>query len=94
MALDSVSSLGKSVGSMISTQSTLRENLDEKDSINIDTIRISEAQLTSGTLTITKKTYADDSFIIDHIVLGELDSTVLKLDGGYSASEVVSEHTI
>lgn len=34
----------------------------------------------------TKKYYAEDSFILDHPVYGELDSSTLKLDGGYDSS--------
>lgn len=38
--------------------------------------------------TFTRKTYATDSFILDHPTLGILDSSTLKLDGGY-ADEII-----
>ena len=84
MALDSVAKLGITLGSVERENNLIAENLNEKDNINIDTIRISETQETTGVLRGYKLQYSLDSFIIDHVVLGELDSTTLKLDSGYT----------
>ena len=84
MSLDSISQLGEIIGGSISEQDQIKDNIRADSAEAIDSIGFSETIVLSGTLTGVAKQYATDSFIIDHVVYGELDSTVLKLDGGHS----------
>ena len=89
MALDGVSILGKKIGGTISEQDDMKMNMSPYDTPPIDAIRNSEELIVEGTLTLTKFTYASDSFIIDHVVHGEIDSAVYKIDGGYTEGALV-----
>lgn len=76
--------LGNSLGTNIQTTDTINqqrfesENVTELYIVSMDSIR-----LTSTTI-ISSLVYPSDSFILDHPVYGELDSSILKLDGGYA----------
>ena len=70
-----------------------REQSDIKDNISpeaVDAALNLFARLpvrVRGHITLTKKFFPEDSFVIDHPVYGEIDSSVLKIDGGYAAGE-------
>jgi hypothetical protein len=83
MALDSVSKLGKALGDTSKQVETIKENLNPNDPAAINTVILSDTTSISGTVTGTGKYYSSDSFIIDHVVLGDIDSSTLKIDGGY-----------
>lgn len=86
MSLNSVSQLGEVLGNFSVRQETTKRNLspDETEGILVTeewepgTIEI------LGTFTVKKWEYESDAFIIDHPVQCDLDSTVYKLDGGYT----------
>ena len=84
MSLDEDRELGKVIGGIISSQSETNENLSPDESENQDIIVANFSTNMSGSIQLIKKPYASDSFILDHPVYGELDSAVLKLDGGYA----------
>jgi len=88
MALDGVSQLGKVLGGTISDQTEIKQNISPYDTPPIDILKFSEELISEGVLTVTKFTYASDSFIIDHPVLGIIDSPTLKIDGGYVGAEI------
>lgn len=87
MALDSASEVGRIIGGLVNTTNQIQSDhvpgaIDQ--GIVLTPIDKSKVQTT---VVITKYFYPTDSFIIDHIVYGEIDSSVLKLDGGYAESE-------
>jgi len=86
MALDTASKLGKLIGDNISKQGDIQENISPNDTAPIDTIRNSEELVVEGVMTLTRYHYASNSFVIDHPVYGELDSAILKIDGGYASA--------
>lgn len=80
---NSVQELGMILGKSIKEQSQIKENLnpDEFDSqLGLFTAEQVVVELSSN---IENKCYAENSFVIDHPVYGELDSTTLQIDGGY-----------
>lgn len=90
MVLKTDQQLGQVLASITNSQSRLNQNIsyEEVDPL-IQITPIESISLTQTTF-IYKKYYPTDSFIIDHPVYGEVDSSVLKLDGGYlSGSEQV-----
>ncbi len=92
MAIDIISRLGNVLGKSISDQSILRENIRPEDPNALIQVGARERIIVTGTLVINKGTLGTDSFVIDHPVYGELDSSVFKLDGGYSS--IVTVETI
>jgi hypothetical protein len=83
MGLSSADKLGSIIGNIAKEQSKIADNIssDEPDAAlfltSDETIEI------TGELIVNKFTYATNSFIIDHPVYGEIDSSSLLLDGGY-----------
>lgn len=76
--------LGAVLGNMSKEQSDIKSNISPNEQ-NANAFIVSQEQVQlSGTLTVTAYFYPEDSFILDHPVYGELDSSVLKLDGGYA----------
>jgi len=87
--VDSATQLGRIIGGLANNQSSIQENLSPDD-VNAQYTTVNSEQVkVNGTLTATKKTLATDAFILDHPIQGELDSSVYKLDGGYSESGVI-----
>lgn len=82
----SAKELGRILGQLANNQSAIKENLSADDVNAQFNVVNSEQFEVHGSLTLTKKTYASDSFILDHPTQGELDSSTLLLDGGYLAS--------
>lgn len=75
--------VGKIIGNIINKQVTTDENLAAQE-VDSQVVIVNQEQFRlSGTLSIVKRAYATDSFILDHPVYGELDSSTLKIDGGY-----------
>lgn len=90
MSLDSVSKLASTLASTANEQNEIKQNLSADDSTGVLQVQTSENIVADGTLGLTaiKHTYLADSFIIDHPTQGILDSTTLKLDGGYAPNAV------
>lgn len=80
--------VGRIIGGIAREQSSIQENLspDEFDSL-LSTLN-SEEVVSRGVLTATSRELATDSFVIDHPVYGEIDSSTLKIDGGYAANYI------
>jgi hypothetical protein len=78
--------LGRILGGIIQQQQSLQENVYPDDPsaqlqlVQAETIAFTEHGTVLGYF------YADTSFILDHPVLGVLDSSTLALDGGYSTT--------
>jgi hypothetical protein len=83
MSLDPVKLLAKNIADTANEQEAIKQNISGDDTEALLQIQSSEILKLTGTLVATKYTYATDSFVIDHPVYGALDSSVLKLDGGY-----------
>lgn len=81
--MSTASEIGKIIGNSISEQSVIKENLSADDADNQLNVISSFDVVIDGKLIITKKTYDPESFVIDHPVQGELDSSVFVIDGGY-----------
>jgi len=85
MSLDPVKKLAETLAQTANEQTSIKENLSADDSEALLQTQLSETVVVDGTLGLTavKHTYALDSFVLDHPTLGDLDSSVLALDGGY-----------
>ena len=94
MPLDAASQLGEILGTLNKDQDIVRQNMSPDVVEALDQYFIRLTFSFSGAVTATKKTYPTDSFILDHPVYGELDSAVLKLNGGYSSGELTIPITI
>lgn len=84
MSLDPVKQLAATLASTANEQETIKQNLSGDDASALLQIQGSERMDLSGTFVATKYLYPTDSFILDHPIYGELDSSVLLLDGGYA----------
>ena len=81
--------LGKLIGSAISSQSNIKNDLVADDVSGAIGTQASGSIILPTDCTVASLLIATDSFVLDHPVYGELDSAVLKLDGGYSGSPTV-----
>jgi len=88
---DSIAEIGRIIGNLSKEQSTIKENISADETETQDTIYASFVSELQCTGIINKLTYPTDSFILDHPIYGELDSSVLKLDGGYDPSVPTEE---
>lgn len=82
--------LGKVIGSGLKQANSYKEDFIETEETtdillaNLDTIKI------TGIWVISSLIVASDSFVLDHPVRGYIDSSIYKLDGGYSSSTLSS----
>ena len=83
MTLSDVDILGNIIGSLSTEQDVIRQNLSPDESAAQDIIAVTANVEVQGTLVATQWNYGTTSFILDHPVYCELDSSVLELDGGY-----------
>lgn len=76
--------LGTKIGDLSKDQDDLHSQIspDEAGAL-LQSVSLEKVSI-GGTLKVIKRTYPTDSFILDHPVYGELDSSVLKLNGGYA----------
>ena len=84
MALDNASKLGKNIGTLSKQQNQTSENISPEEADSTLLLKQQETIEIVGTATFTAKYYDLTSFIIDHPIAGELDSSVLEIDGGYA----------
>jgi hypothetical protein len=78
--------LGNTLGTNIQTADNLNQQRFESENItSFNVVRMDSVRLSSTTI-ISSLVYPSDSFILDHPVYGELDSSILKLDGGYAVN--------
>ena len=88
MSLNSEIELGRALGKLKQEQEVnIKDNLSPVEEDALLNVWNSEFIRLGGTITVTKLLYPTDSFIVDHPVYGEVDSPVLKIDGGYSDPE-------
>jgi hypothetical protein len=83
MALDSISQLGQTIGSLSNTQSEIKQSLTPDEANPQFNFGFSDKVKINGSGTISKLIYSTSSFIIDHPVQGEIDSPIYLIDGGY-----------
>ncbi len=84
MTLSNIDKLGKEIGHIKSDQTEIKENISPDETVDQDQIVSIERMPIGGTFVATAYYYPDDSFILDHPVYGDLDSSTLALDGGYA----------
>lgn len=84
MGVSATDELASFLGGLSKEQKSLKENIvpDEIDSSFL-LAPFQSIELASSVV-VTAYFYPEDSFILDHPVYGELDSPLLKLDGGYA----------
>jgi len=87
--MGSAEELGRAIASIANQSNDIREDV-LPDDINQELLLVPNDVAEFTTLvTGTRRSYATDSFILDHPVYGELDSSTLKIDGGYSADGAI-----
>ena len=85
---------GQIVANIINEQRELQANISPDMASNQLSIFNTEFFRIDGQLTVTKRLFGSTSFIIDHPIYGELDSSTLSLDGGYTGgSSVIASAT-
>lgn len=84
MTLDETDQLGDMLGGMGNEQDNLQQDINPNDPYASFQMVSDEAVTVGGYLAVTAKYLATTSFVIDHPVYGELDSSILALDGGYA----------
>ena len=91
MALSKGERAGKVVTNSMRDTEFVAENISPSASDAVFFVLRDETVKVSGNVTVVKKFFEDNAFVLDHPVLGELDSATLQLDLGYddSADEVV-----
>lgn len=85
MSINSSRELGTKLGEINQEQSDIRSNLSANEQDANIVLITTEAMKLIGSLVVTKKIYDDTSFIINHPVQGDIDSSTLYIDGGYLA---------
>jgi len=75
--------IGILIGQMSSDQATTRENLSGDEAGGQLTIFSSERIILTGDTELVSLGLGSSSFVIDHPVYGDIDSSVLHIDGGY-----------
>jgi len=88
MGLDSTSQVAQVLGNLIKEQRSSSEAIPDEVSSEFLLAPFEQVKVTVE-VTGTKNTYANDSFILDHPIQGELDSSTYKLDGGYDGSPTI-----
>lgn len=83
MTLDNLKILARTISGIASEQDTIKQNLSGTEQESQLVANFNFNVVASGIFTATKFLYATDSFIIDHPIQGEINSSVYKLDGGY-----------
>jgi len=83
VVLDPAAQLGKILGNLSKRQQYTDENLTPEEVEGQLLLKQREIIELTGSATLTAKYYDLTSFVLDHPVLGELDSSILELDGGY-----------
>ena len=86
MTLSAIDKLGEKLGGLASEQEVIKDNINPADPLPQLQLMSFEKMVVNGSVTLNKLTIATDSFVIDHWVYGEIDSSVLKIDGGYTGS--------
>lgn len=86
MSLNPVKELGRELGKIKQEQDVTNSNISPDETVEQDQIVSIETLKLGGALSIIKWTYDGESFILDHPVYGELDSSVYKLDGSYGGT--------
>lgn len=83
MAIDSVSKIGEYLGQIFVEQDKVDREISPEDGEFVNTVEDHNSMVIGGRVKGYKLIFADDSFIIDHPIQGEIDSSVYKIDGGY-----------
>lgn len=83
MTLDPVKVLARTISGISAEQDTIKQNMSADDADSQLIANFTFNVLTQGTAVASKYTYSAGSFILDHPVYGELDSSKYALDGGY-----------
>ena len=90
MGLDSTSQIAQVINNIVNEQETIKESYADEGNINF-LLSPFERVIATGVINIYRKPYPTTSFILDHPVYGELDSSILELDGGYAAGSTLME---
>ena len=85
MSFNAGKDIGKMLGKSMVQQETISDNLSPNDTA-IFNLQFKDSIELNGNVKVYQKFIASDSFVLDHPVQGELDSSVYKLDGGYAES--------
>lgn len=95
MALNSTSQLAKLLADQTSETDEIKSNISPDDLNSTLPIFANESPIRiSGTITLTSRTYATNSFIIDHPVYSKLDTTTYILDNGYASESLTMPVTV
>jgi len=88
MTLSAIDKLGEKLGGLAAEQNVIKDNINPADPLPQLQLVSFEKVVVGGSIKVYQPAPDDDSFVIDHPVLGEIDSAVLKIDGGYKTLTV------
>lgn len=94
MSLSTTSQLGQLLGGMSRRQDDIASQISPDDANDSLLIQNSLSVVLQGTVTATQRIIAASTFVLDHPVYGYLDSTTLRLDGGYTSGSITMPITM
>lgn len=87
--LNATSEIASVIGGLASKNDSVSSNISPDDVFGLLNQLNTDFLQGSGSVTVTGLGYGSTSFVLDHPVYGELDSSTLSLDGGYTGSSSV-----
>lgn len=87
MSLNPVKKLGQKLAGTEKDVNDLKSNINPDDPNASFPVFNTEEIVIEGTTEFRKRVYDSTSFIVDHPVYGDVDSSTLNIDGGYDTSD-------
>lgn len=89
MSLSSTSQLAKLLADQTSETDEIKSNISPDDLNSSLPIFINERPIKiTGSITVSSHSYGSTTFVIDHPVYGDIDSSTLAIDGDYAFAAV------
>ena len=96
MTLNPAVELGRTIGALSQAQDNLQDQVSPNDPGNVAPPIVFDPSIVIGgggiginSFKAIKWFLATDSFVIDHPVYGDIDSSTLKIDGGYQQADLL-----
>ena len=89
MGLSAEEELGYLIGDISSEQNNIKENVLPDESLNVFLLAPFETAAVFTYYGASAQYYGTSTFVIDHPVYGDIDSSILHIDGGYASTSVL-----
>lgn len=88
MGLSNSETVGKAIATALNQGENIKQDAIPAEIINSMLLAPTDRTRVVLSVTGTRRNYGTTSFILDHPIYGELDSSTLSLDGGYAANAI------